>query len=161
MDTVSGFHAEGQQATASEGLAQGPYMATTEGFEPAILRTKGVESTNEQPRPTRISLSDKAGKYASMQLLHCQNIPCNNFKWSPDWFRCPKRHQDSSRLRRDQYQDDDDRLPPVYPTDPSDHNTGKQSETLPNEADLYTFNTNILSDPTFLTTKKNPYSWWK
>src|SRR6218665_2791378 len=36
--------------TASEGLAQGPYVAARAGFEPATLRTKGVESTNEQPR---------------------------------------------------------------------------------------------------------------
>ena len=37
-----------------EGLAQGPYMyvAAKAGFEPATLRTKGVESTNDPPRPT-------------------------------------------------------------------------------------------------------------
>ena len=37
----------------SAGLAQGPYVAVCrEGFEPATLRTKGVEYTNEAPRPT-------------------------------------------------------------------------------------------------------------
>ena len=46
-DTVSEFHAKAQQATASEGLVQGPYVAARTGFEPATLRTKGAESTNE------------------------------------------------------------------------------------------------------------------
>ena len=54
-DTVSEFHAEASQATASEGLAQSPYMAARAGFEPATLRTKGVESINEQLRPTNNS----------------------------------------------------------------------------------------------------------
>ena len=46
------FHAEAPQANASEGLAQGPYVAAKAGLEPATLRTKGVESTNEPTRPT-------------------------------------------------------------------------------------------------------------
>ena len=50
-DTVSEFHAEAPQATAREGLAQGHYVAARAGFEPATLRTKGDESTNEPPRP--------------------------------------------------------------------------------------------------------------
>jgi len=33
MDTVSEFHAEAPQATASEGLAQGAYMAARVGFD--------------------------------------------------------------------------------------------------------------------------------
>src|SRR6218665_1459436 len=45
------FTTEAPQATASEGLAQGPYVATRAGFEPATLRTKSVESTNGLPRP--------------------------------------------------------------------------------------------------------------
>jgi len=59
---VSEFHSEAPQATASEGLAQSPYVMAGAGFEPATLRTKGVESTNEgdestndPPRPTKIS----------------------------------------------------------------------------------------------------------
>ena len=36
----------------SEGLAQGPYMATEMGFEPSILLTQGTELTTETPRPT-------------------------------------------------------------------------------------------------------------
>ena len=50
-NTVLEFHVEAPQATASEGLAQGPYMAFRAGFESATLRTKGVESTNEPPLP--------------------------------------------------------------------------------------------------------------
>ena len=34
---------------ASEGLAQGPYVAARVGFEPATLRTQGTEPTNEPP----------------------------------------------------------------------------------------------------------------
>ena len=51
-DILSEFHAEAPQATTSDGLAQGPYVAAKAGFEPATLWTKGVESTNEPPRPT-------------------------------------------------------------------------------------------------------------
>ena len=54
MDTVPEFHPEAPQATASEGLAQGPYVATVAAkaeFEPKIPRTKGDESNNEPPRP--------------------------------------------------------------------------------------------------------------
>ena len=53
-DTVSEFHAEAPQATASEGLAQGPYVADRAGFEPATLQTKGDKSANEPPRPTAV-----------------------------------------------------------------------------------------------------------
>ena len=35
------------QATASEGLAQGSYVAAVAGFEPTTLRIKGTEFTNE------------------------------------------------------------------------------------------------------------------
>ena len=47
-------HTEALQATVSEGLAQGLYVAAGAGFEPTPLRTKGDESTNEPPRPTNI-----------------------------------------------------------------------------------------------------------
>src|SRR6218665_412724 len=53
--TVSEFRDETSQATASEGHTQGPYVAARAGFEPATVRTKGVESTNETPRPTNIN----------------------------------------------------------------------------------------------------------
>src|SRR6218665_1978295 len=46
-DTVSEFHAEVPQATASEGLAQGPHAAARAEFEHTTLRTKGVDSINE------------------------------------------------------------------------------------------------------------------
>src|SRR6218665_155453 len=47
---LSKFHPKAPQATASEGLSQGPYVAAGAGFQPATLRTKGDESTNEPPR---------------------------------------------------------------------------------------------------------------
>ena len=46
------LHAEALQAPVSEGLAQGPYVATRVGFEPANLRTEGTEHTTKPPRPT-------------------------------------------------------------------------------------------------------------
>ena len=52
MDTVLEFHVEALQASASEGLAQGPYVVARVGFESAILRTKGIISANEPPHPT-------------------------------------------------------------------------------------------------------------
>ena len=52
MDIVPEFHAEGPQATASEGLVQSPYVADRAGFELWTLRTKVAESTNEPPGPT-------------------------------------------------------------------------------------------------------------
>ena len=52
MDTVSEFHTEAPQATASEELAQGSSVAAKAVFEPTTLRTKGNESTNESPCPT-------------------------------------------------------------------------------------------------------------
>jgi len=47
------FHAKAPQATASEELTQGPYVAARAEFEPTTtLRTKGFESTNEPPCQT-------------------------------------------------------------------------------------------------------------
>jgi len=43
---VSEFRAKASQATASEGLAQGPTVAAKARFEPMTLWTKGAESTN-------------------------------------------------------------------------------------------------------------------
>ena len=51
VDTVSKFQAEAPQATVSEGLAQGQYVAAIAGFEPATLRKKGNESTTNPTRP--------------------------------------------------------------------------------------------------------------
>ena len=55
MDTLPKFHAEVPQATASEGLAQGPYVAAREGFKPATLRTRGIKSANAPPRSTSVA----------------------------------------------------------------------------------------------------------
>src|SRR6218665_1716287 len=54
MDAVSEFHAEAPQATESEGLAQGLYVADRAGFEPTTLWTKGDESTSKPPRPAAV-----------------------------------------------------------------------------------------------------------
>src|SRR6218665_1852787 len=51
-DTVPEFHAEAPQATVSEGLAQGPYVAARLGVQPMTIQTKGVDSTSAPPRPT-------------------------------------------------------------------------------------------------------------
>jgi len=49
---VSEFHTEAPQPTATEGLAQGPYLVGRAGFKPTIFQRKGSESTNEPPHPT-------------------------------------------------------------------------------------------------------------
>ena len=46
MDTVQEFHAEAPQATVSEGLALGPYVAARAGVELMTLRMKGVDYAN-------------------------------------------------------------------------------------------------------------------
>ena len=51
-DTVSEFHAEAPQASASEGLSQGSYVEARAGVDPTTPRTIGVDPTNEPPRPT-------------------------------------------------------------------------------------------------------------
>ena len=51
-DTVPKFHAEAPQATVSEGLDQGSYVAERAGVEPTTLRLKATDSTNVSPRPT-------------------------------------------------------------------------------------------------------------
>src|SRR6218665_1440833 len=53
-DTVSEFHAEAPQPTASEGLAQDPCVAARTGFEPTTLRSTGIDATNEPRRPITI-----------------------------------------------------------------------------------------------------------
>src|SRR6218665_593025 len=50
------YHAEALQATMSEGLAQGTYVAAIAGFEPTALRSKGIDSTNAPPRPVGIGI---------------------------------------------------------------------------------------------------------
>ena len=46
------FHAEAPQATASEGLAEGPYVAARVGFKPTTLQSTAIDLTTEPPRPT-------------------------------------------------------------------------------------------------------------
>jgi len=58
---VSKFDAEAQQVTASEKLAQSPYMAAKARFKYSTFQTKDVDSTNEPTCPTILSL----------QCFHC------------------------------------------------------------------------------------------
>ena len=44
---LCGVHAEAPKATASEGLAQGSYVAARAGFEPTTHRSTDIDSTNE------------------------------------------------------------------------------------------------------------------
>ena len=55
-------HAEALQATTSEWLAQGHYVATREGFEHATFRTKGTEPTTEPIHPSNIIIITIEGK---------------------------------------------------------------------------------------------------
>src|SRR6218665_2589770 len=57
MDTVLEFHAETPNATASEGIAQGPYVASRARIEPTTHQSKGFDSTNAPPRPVIIPSS--------------------------------------------------------------------------------------------------------
>src|SRR6218665_3036786 len=50
--TESEFTREALQATVSEGLVHGPYVAARAEFEPTTYRLKGIVSTNAPPRPT-------------------------------------------------------------------------------------------------------------
>src|SRR6218665_3479059 len=73
-DTVSKFHAEAPETTASEGLAQGPYEASRARVEPTTLRTIGFYSTSEPPRPTayrciRCIVSDNKPIHSSISLF--------------------------------------------------------------------------------------------
>ena len=79
-DTVPEFHTEAPQSTASEGLAQGPYVAARAGFKAATLRMKGDEFTNESPRlfeapcnGRTLALSDKhANINQSIRSIHAR-----------------------------------------------------------------------------------------
>ena len=54
MTLCRSLHAEALQATASEALAKGSYVAARAGFEPATLRSEGINSTDAPPSPTII-----------------------------------------------------------------------------------------------------------
>src|SRR6218665_3882869 len=69
MDTVPEFHAEAPQATVSEELAQGPYVAARAGFEPTTLRLKAIDSNNAPPRPTHRKCTE------SKTHAHARTLP--------------------------------------------------------------------------------------
>ena len=73
------LHAEASQAAASEGLAQGPYVAARAGFEPTTLWSKGIDSTNAPPLPTYLfnctAFSSSSSSLSSLSTSPClQNI---------------------------------------------------------------------------------------
>jgi len=80
---VSEFHAEAPQATESEGLAQGPYVAAI------TLRTIGVESTNELPRPDKVIIEKRL--YALISYYHPLPLPnilvCSPIFWFAPQYR--------------------------------------------------------------------------
>ena len=51
LTLCTSLHVAALQVTASEGLAQGPYVAVRAVFEPATLWSKWIDSTNASPRP--------------------------------------------------------------------------------------------------------------
>ena len=65
---VSEFLAEAPQATASEGLAQGPYVAARTEFEPTTLRSTAIDSTNELPR---LSMQGLANCFSALLTVSC------------------------------------------------------------------------------------------
>src|SRR6218665_2567736 len=69
-DTVPEFHAEAPQATVSEELAQGPYLAARAGDEPMTPRTKGVDSTNA-PSTDIVLLHDRT---LSIVTVHMETL---------------------------------------------------------------------------------------
>ena len=56
------------QSTASDGLAQGPYVVAGVGFEPATLQMQATEPTTEPPRPTCIPLVLDTGRTEDLEL---------------------------------------------------------------------------------------------
>src|SRR6218665_890737 len=74
-DTVPEFHAEAPQATVSEGLAQGPYVAARAGVEPMTLRTKGLDSTNAPPTPHNIDIIHGSIRMSRVVPLNQNSAP--------------------------------------------------------------------------------------
>ena len=69
-----------KQATVSQGLAQGPYVAARVEFEPATLWTQGTELTTEPPCPTPIeekSVDVVIDGHCLTSLVSCSYITCH------------------------------------------------------------------------------------
>ena len=69
MDTVSEFHANAPQATASDGLAQGPYIVARAGFEPATFRRKASNLPMSHHVPQPFDCLDQITAYETMLLV--------------------------------------------------------------------------------------------
>ena len=87
-NTVLGFHAEAPQATASEGLAQGPYVAAIAEFELATLRTKRAESTSEPLCPTIVHISYEHISVITLSAIY--PVPVKNQWWLWTALECIK-----------------------------------------------------------------------
>jgi len=66
------------QATESEGLAQGPYVATRVRFKPATLRTDGSKLTTEPPR---IAIAVCAYLYLCPFICSCVHFYYTSLNW--------------------------------------------------------------------------------
>src|SRR6218665_996871 len=76
IDTVLEFTRRCAQATVSEGLAQGPYVAARAGLEPTTLRSKGVDSTSAPRRPDSLGLHlIKIKIYETSRVIHRTPLP--------------------------------------------------------------------------------------
>src|SRR6218665_303198 len=64
------LHAEALTATASEGLAQGSYVAARAGFEPATLWWICIDSTNAPPRLTSRHTCNDGQSNTTVQIIH-------------------------------------------------------------------------------------------
>ena len=92
------LHDKALQATASEGLTQGPYVAARAGFGPAILRSKSIDSTNASPRPTRYR-SFFCVCYAPDLVGALTGIRVNSVSRWHHWF--PRKYSQEGRARVD------------------------------------------------------------
>ena len=66
---MSEFHAEVPQATASEGLARGPYVAAGARFEPTTLRMKCDESNLPMSHHAPQDSDDFSDDLSTMQAV--------------------------------------------------------------------------------------------
>jgi len=76
LDTAPEFHAEAPQATASEGLAQGPYVAARAGVEPTTLWSKGLTllMRHNVPQSAMLSVCLPSNPSTCRSLSVCQPI---------------------------------------------------------------------------------------
>src|SRR6218665_1532656 len=95
IETVSEFHTEALQATASEELAQGPYVAARREFEPATLQTQGTVLTNVPHRPTIVEAVKLRVEASRKRIREQADGDCEyRGKWIFQFFRSGRLSQD-------------------------------------------------------------------